>query len=95
MTVPPEQQKKERNKAKELRQSQWWKQQLAKGQCHHCGEKFPKDMLSMDHLIPIARGGRSTKGNCVVSCKDCNSKKGYLTPVEQVLQKTGSSVAQS
>lgn len=39
----------------------------------------------MDHLIPIARGGKSNKKNCVTSCKDCNSKKGYKTRAELAL----------
>ena len=29
----------------------------------------------MDHVVPIVRGGRSTKGNIVVSCKECNNAK--------------------
>ncbi len=86
VAVPAEQQKKERHKAKELRVSQWWRAQIAKGLCHHCGGHFPKEALTMDHLIPIARGGKSSKGNCVVSCKECNSKKGHRTPVELVLE---------
>lgn len=40
----------------------------------------------MDHLIPIARGGKSTKNNCVPSCKDCNSKKGYKTRAEMAME---------
>lgn len=40
----------------------------------------------MDHLIPIARGGKSNKNNCVPSCKDCNSKKGYKTRAEMALE---------
>lgn len=36
----------------------------------------------MDHLIPIARGGKSSKTNCVPSCKDCNTKKGAKTRAE-------------
>ena len=29
----------------------------------------------MDHVVPLVRGGRSTKGNVVPACKDCNTKK--------------------
>ena len=29
----------------------------------------------MDHVVPIGRGGKSTKGNVVISCKDCNNAK--------------------
>lgn len=82
----PEHIKRERSKAQELRKSQWWKQQLGKGICYHCEQKFSKELLTMDHLVPISRGGKSTKNNCVVACKDCNSKKGHLLTVEQKLE---------
>ncbi len=36
----------------------------------------------MDHIVPIARGGKSTKGNIVPACKDCNNKKKQLLPME-------------
>ncbi len=29
----------------------------------------------MDHVVPMVRGGRSTKGNVVPACKECNTKK--------------------
>lgn len=31
---------RERKKARELRNSAWWKNELAKGICHYCGKKF-------------------------------------------------------
>lgn len=77
--------RREKAKARELRQSQWWRNQLGAGVCHYCGEKFSKELLTMDHLIPIVRGGKSTKSNVVVCCKPCNNKKKYLTPVEMTL----------
>ena len=75
-------QKKERRKARELRESQWWKRRLAKGTCHYCGRKTAPRQLTMDHIVPISRGGRSTKGNVVPACKDCNNKKKQLLPME-------------
>ena len=78
--------KKEKEKARELRNSQWWDSQLTKGLCHYCELKFPKEELTMDHVLPIGRGGFSTKGNIVVCCKDCNSKKGHKTPAEISLE---------
>lgn len=74
--APEEHQKREKAKARELRQSLWWRQQIGKGVCYHCGQKFKPDELTMDHLLPIVRGGKSTKKNCVPSCKECNTKKG-------------------
>lgn len=78
---------REKKKAKELRHSQWWKQKLAVGICHYCGKKFPPDDLTMDHIVPLSRGGRSTKGNIVPSCRNCNQEKKYYTPVEFILDK--------
>lgn len=80
-----EHQKREKAKARDLRSSQWWRQQLGKGDCYHCGNKFKPTELTMDHLIPIARGGKSDKKNCVPSCKDCNTKKGHRTRAEMAL----------
>jgi 5-methylcytosine-specific restriction endonuclease McrA len=78
---------REKKKAKELRNSQWWKQKLASGICHYCGKKFPPEELTMDHIVPLSRGGRSTKGNIVSSCRNCNQEKKYYTPVEFILDK--------
>ena len=74
--------KRERAKAKEMRKSLWWRQQLGKGVCYHCEQQFERDDLTMDHLIPIARGGLTTKKNVVVACKECNSLKKNLTIAE-------------
>jgi 5-methylcytosine-specific restriction endonuclease McrA len=74
--------KREKARARELRNSQWWKRKRSSGVCYYCGRKFKANELTMDHLVPIARGGRSVAGNVVPACKDCNSKKKYLLPME-------------
>lgn len=74
--------RRERQKARELRASQWWKRKRAAGICHHCGGRFPPGELTMDHLVPIIRGGRSTKGNVVPSCKACNTARKHSLPFE-------------
>lgn len=81
---------REKNRAKELRQSQWWKRKRAIGICHYCQGRFPPTELTMDHLVPLARGGKSTKGNLVPACKECNTKKKYALPWEweDVIRKT-------
>jgi 5-methylcytosine-specific restriction endonuclease McrA len=38
--------------------------------------------LTMDHVVPLIRGGRSIKNNLVPACKECNNKKKYLLPME-------------
>lgn len=74
--------RREKRKARELRQSQWWKNRRAQGICYYCRRRFPARELTMDHIIPIIRGGKSVKSNVVPCCKSCNSKKQYLLPVE-------------
>lgn len=72
----------ERNKARELRKSRWWQQKTSTGTCWYCAQKVGYHNLTMDHVIPLARGGRSTKDNLVPSCKECNNMKKSLLPVE-------------
>jgi 5-methylcytosine-specific restriction endonuclease McrA len=74
--------RRERRRARELRESQWWKRRQAKGVCYYCSRKTPPKELTMDHIVPISRGGKSTKGNVVVSCKECNNAKKQLLPME-------------
>ena len=80
---------RERAKARELRNSSWWKQKISAGICHYCGKKFPPEELTMDHIVPVVRGGKSNRGNVVPCCKQCNSDKKYLTPAELVMKKLG------
>ncbi|MFH1703697.1 MAG: HNH endonuclease [Nitrospirota bacterium] len=74
--------KKERAKAQQLRKSQWWKRKRAVGVCYFCNRKVAPKELTIDHIVPVTRGGKSTKGNVVPACKDCNNKKKYLLPIE-------------
>jgi len=72
----------ERRKARELRKTRWWQQKTADGICHYCQHKVPVKDLTMDHIIPLSRGGRSTKGNLVPCCKECNTAKKTDLPPE-------------
>jgi len=82
----PESIKREKEKAKDLKALVWWQNQLEKGECHYCAQKFEKKDLTMDHIVPLSRGGKSTKGNVVVACKPCNSDKKYYTAAELILK---------
>ena len=74
--------REEKERARALRKTRWWQQRLARGVCHYCGQKFIPAQLTLDHVVPLARGGRTTRGNVVPCCKECNSKKKYLLPME-------------
>ena len=80
--IDPEDIRKEKQKARELRQTQWWKNRRAHNRCYFCQKPFPAQTLTMDHLVPLSRGGKTTKSNVVPCCKDCNTRKKHLLPVE-------------
>lgn len=46
--------------------------------CCYCG----KAANTIDHVLPVSRGGTSSWENCVASCQPCNSKKDSKTPQE-------------
>jgi 5-methylcytosine-specific restriction endonuclease McrA len=74
--------RREKARARELRATAWWKRRLARGRCGYCERPTPAGELTMDHRVPIVRGGRSVRGNLVPACRDCNVAKKYLLPVE-------------
>ena len=82
--------RREREKARVLRKQGWWQSRISRGTCHYCGQTVLPKELTLDHVVPLARGGRSSKGNCVPACKECNSRKKDLLPIEweEYLQRT-------
>ena len=50
--------------------------------CQYCGSNFPTQQLSVDHVMPRSRGGKTTWDNVVCACVRCNTKKGGRTPRE-------------
>ena len=72
----------ERAKAREMRKTRWWQQKTASGECYYCLQVVSFQELTMDHLVPLTRGGRSTRDNLVPSCKECNTRKKNMLPLE-------------
>ena len=80
--APEEHMVRQKNKARELRRSQWWKNRLGEGNCYYCERRFQPSELTMDHVVPIVRGGSSARSNVVPCCKECNTRKRDCLPVE-------------
>ncbi len=80
--VDPAQLRRERERARALRQTGWWKRKIASGICYYCRRRVGARALTMDHLVPLGRGGRSIRGNLVPACKACNSRKQASLPIE-------------
>ena len=50
--------------------------------CQYCGKQFPPAQLTLDHVIPVSRGGKTQWDNVVTACKKCNLAKGNRKPHE-------------
>jgi len=50
--------------------------------CQYCGIMPPRKNLTVDHVLPRSRGGKSTWENVVTACEKCNGRKGNRTPAE-------------
>jgi len=53
-----------------------------KNTCQYCGRKPGTKELSIDHVVPTSRGGRTCWENCVLACTECNARKADRTPGE-------------
>ncbi len=50
--------------------------------CQYCGAMPLRKDLTVDHVLPRSRGGKTTWENVVTACKKCNGRKGSRTPEE-------------
>ena len=50
--------------------------------CQYCGITPHRKYLTVDHVLPRSRGGKTTWENVVAACEKCNGKKGSRTPAE-------------
>ncbi|WP_396216968.1 HNH endonuclease [Gemmatimonas sp.] len=65
------------------------KQALRKGalrdcsqRCVYCATHLDQRTATLDHVVPLARGGAHDPGNLVVACAPCNRLKSDLLPFE-------------
>ncbi len=47
--------------------------------CQYCGSS---KHLTLDHVIPLSKGGQHSWDNVVTACKGCNQRKSNRTPLE-------------
>ncbi|MBX2803612.1 MAG: HNH endonuclease [Myxococcales bacterium] len=50
--------------------------------CRYCGWEGTSAQLTIDHVLPRSRGGRTSWENVVAACAPCNRRKGDRTPAE-------------
>lgn len=54
--------------------------------CRYCGRSAPDVKLHVDHVLPVALGGRDDASNLTTSCADCNQGKGSTPPDAAIVQ---------
>lgn len=50
--------------------------------CQYCNTQFPRTQLTLDHVIPLSKGGKTNWLNIVAACGKCNSLKGDKTTMK-------------
>ncbi len=60
-----------------------------KGRCAICGEFVPYDAFTVDHIIPLAKGGTNELNNLQCTCKTCNLIKQDILPEDLMDKLTG------
>ncbi len=53
-----------------------------KFQCQYCLTELKVKQLTLDHVVPRSRGGKTEWENVVTCCPPCNHKKGNKMPEE-------------
>lgn len=77
-----------RSRRKQISKGKWHSVMMMHGyKCHWCGiglcgDKSKFNFATMDHLIPLSRGGTNQNSNLVPACHACNHKRGNQLPAE-------------
>lgn len=56
--------------------------------CIYCSKELTHDNASIDHIIPIVKGGTNAQVNLIVCCKECNCERGHTDFYEYLSYKT-------
>lgn len=51
-------------------------------QCQYCFTDLVYHNITIEHLLPVSRGGETSYRNCVAACRPCNRRKANQTPDE-------------
>ena len=59
-----------------------WKIQLIKksDKCHWCRKTLTLETATIEHIVPLARGGLDNKNNVTLACEKCNQDRGCDMP---------------
>lgn len=52
--------------------------------CQYCNTPYTKNNLTLDHVLPLSKGGRTKWENIVAACGPCNTRKGNKTHMKPI-----------
>ena len=56
--------------------------------CYLCGCELNERTATLDHYIPISKGGHEGQDNCRVACEGCNLEKSDTMPTAEVVRES-------
>lgn len=65
---------RERERRRALREE--WLSAPAPPRCIYCNRALTADTITVEHIVPVSRGGRTNKQNCKPACRACNRARG-------------------
>lgn len=57
--------------------------------CPYCNVELNRDNVTIDHIVPISKGGTHTADNLAAVCKSCNQTKHSMSLISFLLRRTG------
>jgi 5-methylcytosine-specific restriction endonuclease McrA len=52
--------------------------------CQYCSTPYTKANLTLDHVVPLSKGGKTSWTNIVAACKSCNGRKADKTHMKPI-----------
>jgi 5-methylcytosine-specific restriction endonuclease McrA len=53
--------------------------------CRYCGVITGRKTRSIDHMLPLSKGGKHSIKNIALCCRNCNQRKGNKTLIEFII----------
>ncbi len=53
--------------------------------CHYCQKQLTRFTATLDHILPVSRGGNNSLGNLVTACLHCNSRRGNRPVMDAII----------
>ena len=80
--IQPEEDRTKRGQSKKYgRWKAWRLTTKAGGVCYLCGKPLTYETATVDHVVPLSRGGMDAPHNWALACHECNAAKGSALPV--------------